>query len=1740
MSRSYIYSLTCLFITCLAGSLSLHGQNYSSHNWYFGNSPLGIRFSRGDNSASLYTNQATPFGNGGGAVASDPTNGNILFYTDGSRVYDVTGAQMPNGFGLNVNTSGNQSVATSAKPGQPDQYYIFTNTADFTTGGIIAVTTVDMTQLGNATPPTPALGNVTGPKNIPIAGLANRSEAMTLIPHENGTDYWLITHENGTSNYAVTLIDASGTFPTTVYTNVGFSMTAGNFSYNAATGQIAVSPQSANVDVHILSFDNDTGMLTFDQTIPNTGVDSTNDLAIYDVEWSNNGQYLYISVAGEAGIPADVLQYDLLNPGNTLASVLPQPNSIAQSYGLQMGPDSTIYHLYQETPGGEYLLGALTNTDTVASEVVYDPVAFPGNFLGTQFPSFLPSMDQTITIDFTSSGTCANSPTSFFPTVSPDADSLVWNFGDGTGSSDWSPNHIYENGGTYDVTVTAYLNGQSESVTHPVTITQFDLQLTLVQDTTACRDEFPPPRGTGSPQPFSVTAQVQGGSPVSEEWSNGDTGLTLTPDSAGFYYIVVTDATGCSAYAGVNVREYELQDQRANIWYFGQNAGIDFNPLPDNPPVAITGPVNSPEGTATISDRNGEVIFSTDGIHIYDKDNNDITPAPNPPGLGGEPGATQSVLIMPVPGDETLYYIFTTQEVYGTGTYELRYSLFDLKLNNGDGGLVEYNVLLYTPTTERITGSGEWLIAHDYGNNSFRAYRIGPDGISNPVISGVGTDHGVTSPENGQGYMKLGPGNKLAVALSTPGTSNVIEIFDFNDSTGMVTNPQIADLENPNGQVYGIEFSPGGNKLFATLTGSPSELYEFAFDSLGNVYFKQSVSQPEELGALQIGPDGQIYMAVNGSTSLYTILAVEDTAALSPLNTLQPFPLAGGSQSTLGLPNFIQNISSPIQGPTISASGTCLGSPTDFNATGRDPNIEFFSWNFGDGQGTSASTDPAAQHQYANPGTYNVALTLSNRCDMDTVLFTTVVITAPPDDPTFLQPGEFPVLCDGPLTLEATPASNPDLDDLIFVWSTGDSTRTIEVNQQATYSVTIIDAAGCSSDGSILVADNRPIVELGPDLTICQNTAIMALDAQNPGANYQWQINGANAGTARTQSVDTSIPGLYEYRVSVTDPITTCTVTDSLTYTINESPAFAATPFNTTTCGADDGRIELNISAPATSVFTWSVTGPSPGVSAVDQPANPLPAAAYVASPLGPGTYGITVTDQVSGCFAITTAAINDDAFTVAGVVNGTCDPIVIDVTTAPAQGAVDYRVIDDATGVEVDAGSAASGTFSTNPLPSNNRNYIVEVTSTGPGCTSSSLPILVDQNAEVAVTISSDPCSDPISISVTGGTSWAWTGPNIVGAADGSSITATPPQGTQVFNLTVNEAGFCQLDTAITVMVDNAIVPTLTQSDACSDQVILTATPSGPYLYRWYRNGVLDNTLGGTQAIATDANDGQQYMVQVFNPVTGCTGDSPTLNVSVIGLLELTLDVSQACEGEPFTITGTTNQPVASYQWSYEGSIINGETSSTLVDTRAGTFEALVSEAGCTAVEEISVLLAPNTPGSLNAHALICNDPDNTDPATSQVLLDPGAGFTSYTWFRDGVALGVSDPTLIVTEPGTYTVELVNSFGCSSSDQTVVEVECLPKIVVPNAFRPKGLNSEFFAYTFFIDDTDFEVLIFSRWGELIFQSTDRLFHWNGGYNNSLSKPLPPGTYAYLIKYKSTYQPERGVQEKRGGVVLLR
>lgn len=1756
-----------LFVCLFAAADGISQQNFARHNWYFGNTNQGIRFSRSTSQPSLVTNKVIPFGTGGSAVATNPINGDLLFYTDGSRVFDITHAQMPNGGGLTVQANANQPVAISARPGSPNLYYIFTNTASFTTGGTIRVTTVDMAATGNEIFPEPRIGNVTT-KNQPT-GLTGRSEAMITVPHGNGTDFWLITHENGQDNFTATLIDASGTFATSVVSpNVtGLPMSAANFSYHAATGKLAVSPQTDNRNVSILDFDNTSGAITLDRVVLTSGVNSTTSEAIYDTEWSQTGRFLYISIHGEAGITADVVQFDMTAPaGTSLVPVLDIP--VFRSYGLMIAPDTAIYHLYQATSGGAFLLGRLTDIDSVGTAVAHTPAAFGAglDFSGRQFPEFLPPSNNNLAVSFISRGTCSNAPVSFFPTVTPTADSLVWDFGDGNASSQWSPVHTYNNGGTFNITVTAFLNGQSAIGNGTVNLTNFTLQLTLPQDTTACRCEFPPPVGQScNDGPFKVTATTTGGTaPFSFIWSNGDTGATLTPDSAGYYYVVVTDATGCSTYAGVNVREYDATDQRANIWYFGQNAGIDFN---EQPPVPITGPLNTPEGCSVICDRNGEVIFSTDGVRVYDRNDVEITttlvggvPTPIlvPPGIGGEQGSTQSALIVPVQGDETIFYIFTTQQVHGSNTYELRYSLFDLKLNGGDGGLVEYNRLLFARSTERITGNGQWLIAHEYGNNSFRAYPISPTGIGNPVISSLGSDHLLTEELNGQGYMEL-TGNLLAVAFSTSPANNALEIFDFIDTTGVVTNFRSLNLNTTSGQVYGIEIA--GNKIITTIKGTPNSFLREAYIDFQNnpvLIPPGPASGPiaGELGAIQRGPDGTIYVAVNGSTSLATINFNPDTLQLSGI-ALGAFPLAGGTQSRLGLPNFIQQIFTGTPDPSMTISAFCGGTPTIFRGVGTDQ-IDQFLWTFGDGF-TADSANVEHTYPIPPPGTtqdYNVTLRITNRCGLDTLLTQTITISGPPPNPTFLPPGQQPTVCNGPLTLQALPANDPTLS---YLWSTGETTFTIDVDQAQIVSLTITNAAGCTSTRDLLIADNRPVVELGPNQDICQNTPVSPLNAQNPGSNYAWAINEIPSGTAQTQSVNTTTTGTFEYRVQVTDPVTTCTVKDSVVFTINASPSFTAVP-NSIVCGTNSGQIQLTITGPAGGTFSYSVVGLTSGLgqSGIDQTTGPV-----VPSPitgLVVDTYVIEVSDQISGCETTSSVGINSTSLTITNLVaqTPTCDPVALEFDASVAAGT--YQVINSTTGAVVIPSTPFASTHVITPPVPVPGDYIVEIRQ---GACISTAPISVVSDPQVTVTLTANPCVDPVTLIETSappGSSYSWSGPGVVNV-NSASTTANAPQGLQTFTVTVTSPGLCPTTESITVNVNNNVLVDFTQSDPCTDNVTLTATtaPPGSYTYRWYRDGVAIVGGGGQTIQATLADNGVDYRVEVVNSLSGCVFTSATKTVNVFGSIEVFMDPVQPCEGDIFSIEALIEPASLSgvtYRWFFDDYdkdideiVIAGQTGATLTGlTKEGVYSVIaITSNGCES-RKISgeIHFADSPEGNLPAKRFICNRPGNRDcsnpePNTCVFQLTAGVGI-SWQWFKDGVTLpGETGRTLTVTAPGLYAVEIINSFECLTRDQTLVIEQCAPLIDVPNVFRPGSgveINKTFSIFPTFVSDKGFQVFIYNRWGEMVYQSNVRDFKWNGTYKGN-GTLLPAGTYTYVMKFFGDLT-TAGEQELRGSVMLLR
>ena len=112
----------------------------------------------------------------------------------------------------------------------------------------------------------------------------------------------------------------------------------------------------------------------------------------------------------------------------------------------------------------------------------------------------------------------------------------------------------------------------------------------------------------------------------------------------------------------LTISSLSFSQGEANWWHFGYNAGLHFN---FGPPVAFgTSLVNTSEGSASISDALGNVLFYTDGITVWNKVNAVMS---NGTGLMGNPSSTQSGVIVKKPGSATLYYIFTTDAQLGPG-----------------------------------------------------------------------------------------------------------------------------------------------------------------------------------------------------------------------------------------------------------------------------------------------------------------------------------------------------------------------------------------------------------------------------------------------------------------------------------------------------------------------------------------------------------------------------------------------------------------------------------------------------------------------------------------------------------------------------------------------------------------------------------------------------------------------------------------------------------------------------------------------------------------------------------------------------------------------------------------------------------------------------------------------------------------------------------------------------------------
>ncbi len=256
--------------------------------------------------------------------------------------------------------------------------------------------------------------------------------------------------------------------------------------------------------------------------------------------------------------------------------------------------------------------------------------------------------------------------------------------------------------------------------------------------------------------------------------------------------------------------------------------------------------------------------------------------------LLGSHTSTESVLIVPQPtcrGCEYLYNVFTTSDIQGTKY--LTVSVVDMRRNNGKGAIIEQNTTLQQPTTERLAAvenkkdSTYWVVSHDYGTNKFRIFHATTGGLTETSSPELGMAH--DSLNKAEGYMKFSAADsttgerRLAVVIPGPPT-NYVELFKFNDSTGVLTYDKIINLGPAPPIAYGIEFSSSGEKMYVTFQGdgktkSYLKQYDLTFSDSTLVESALVIdsSATQKYGALQMASDGKIYMAVDGSDYLAVI-----------------------------------------------------------------------------------------------------------------------------------------------------------------------------------------------------------------------------------------------------------------------------------------------------------------------------------------------------------------------------------------------------------------------------------------------------------------------------------------------------------------------------------------------------------------------------------------------------------------------------------------------------------------------------------------------------------------------------------------------------------------------------------------------------------------------------------------------------------------------------------------------------
>ncbi len=596
--------------------------------------------------------------------------------------------------------------------------------------------------------------------------------------------------------------------------------------------------------------------------------------------------------------------------------------------------------------------------------------------------------------------------------------------------------------------------------------------------------------------------------------------------------------------------------KQANNWYFGLNAALSFNTNP--PSVLASSQLYQDEGSASISDPNGKLLFYTDGRTVWNRNNQAMA---NGSGLLGHNSAT-TVLIIPHPGNQALYYIFYSGSADVPSSEGFWYSIVDMRLNYGMGDVVTASkntmILDANHATEKIAATRHcnnkyvWLATHELGTSKLMAYLIDSTGFhANPVNSIAGPVYSnTTSVIDYIGYLKFSPDGKRAA--DPYNNSKKIALYNFNNSSGVFSNPLVIDSAGSSRAYYGIEFSPNGKMLYATnaYAGSVLAQYDISLSSSAAITASRIVlatqSSPLMYAEVQNGPDGKTYVSIASSSSsthssYLGVINHPDVRGTGAGFTSSGLYL-GSYHCNFGLPTFLSNyfISKvKIDGP----DSICSTSQNQTYKLIAEKSCEAITtWTIVSGSATIYSqSDTSATLHFTSNGVVRLAVDVANTCNAGTDTFTIYNLKT-----ANLDLGPDTVECYAGVTV-----LNAHEGFKSYLWQNGSTDSTYTAYGAGRFYVRVTDYCGnTASDTVEVTVDSTTIVTMGNDTTICRGHSVVLTAPVLSGGNYTWSptstLSPASGQVVMATPLNTTV-----YTLAVTNK-QGCTTMSSRTINVSE------------------------------------------------------------------------------------------------------------------------------------------------------------------------------------------------------------------------------------------------------------------------------------------------------------------------------------------------------------------------------------------------------------------------------------------------------------------------------------------------------------------------------------------------------------------------------------------------------------